>query len=217
MDASKGARWAPADRWEKMDRYLVRARMGCPDSLGKLLDCCQGALYQVARRQIGPSLTPKIDPADLVQMTYVQAVRRFREFRGERGPQFLAWLMEILARQAADSRRRYLFSQKRSIEREVAWDERRYRALADRRAEERREAARRAEHLACVTRGLARLSREYRIVVELRARPLSWAKVGAELDRSAGAARLLFVRAVRSLRRELDPRPSLQPGRVVLP
>lgn len=216
MDASKGARSAPVERWEKLDWYLVRARAGCRDSLGQLLDCCQGALYQVARRQIGPPLTPKIDPADLVQMTYVQAIRRFREFRGRRGAQFLAWLMEILARQAADSRRRYLYSQKRSIEREVIWDERRYDSLVGV-AEERGEAARRDEYAARVARGLARLPREYRVVVELRARPLSWAKVGAELDRSAGAARLLFFRAVRSLRRELDPRPCLQPGRVVLP
>ncbi len=57
---------------------LARAgRSGSDSALGKLLEAYRGYLTLLARLQIGRRLQGKVDAADLVQETFLQAYRGF--------------------------------------------------------------------------------------------------------------------------------------------
>src|SRR5262249_1722401 len=57
--------------------------------------------------EIGRRLQRKLDPADLVQETFLEAHRHFPVFRGTTEPEFAAWLREILAGVLANTIRHY--------------------------------------------------------------------------------------------------------------
>src|SRR6185369_14632067 len=69
-------------------------------------------------------LQGKIDAADLVQETFLEAHRNVPRFRGEGEGQLIAWLRQILATKLAELFRHYLGTQGRDVrlEREIAAD-----------------------------------------------------------------------------------------------
>src|SRR5262245_12367401 len=104
------------------EQLLARARAADGPALGQLLERYRGYLCLLARVQIGRRLQQKVDPADLVQDTFLEAHRNWGRFRGTTEGELLAWLRRILAAQTADLLRRYLGSRCRDVrlERELA-------------------------------------------------------------------------------------------------
>jgi RNA polymerase sigma-70 factor (ECF subfamily) len=64
----------------------------------------------VARSELRTPLQAKVDAADLVQETFIEATRDFAAFRGQTEPQLLAWLRGILRHNLTDVTRRFEMS-----------------------------------------------------------------------------------------------------------
>src|SRR5437667_1572024 len=103
------------------EQLLGLARAGSGPALGQLLELYRSYLAILARLQIGRRLQGKIDAADLVQDTFLQAHRDFGQFRGRTEEELIGWLRQILAHSLAMCVRRY-GAQRRDVrlERELA-------------------------------------------------------------------------------------------------
>jgi RNA polymerase sigma-70 factor (ECF subfamily) len=188
---------------------LLAARSGSNEALGLALDQCRPYLLQLARQSLGASLRSKGEASDLVQETYLEAQRRFPHFEGASGTQLRAWLRCLLLHQAAKLGRRYRRTQKRQLSREVplngdgtsgagsgqvaaAVPTPSVQVMADEQTRRLQEA-------------IGRLPDDYRQVIALRYQEgLSFDEVGLRLNRSANAARMLWVRAVDRLKLEMQ-------------
>src|SRR3954463_2907228 len=94
---------------------ICQARGGTAEALGVLLERYGNYLHLLARVQVGRRLQGKIDPADLVQETFLEAHRHFPGFRGQSEPEVAAWLRQIMAGVLANMLRRYLGTQGRDV------------------------------------------------------------------------------------------------------
>src|SRR5271157_1983923 len=100
---------------------LARARGSDPRQMDMLFAQCRNFLGIVARAQVESWLRAKVDASDLVQQTMMEAYRDFHKFRGTTEAEWLAWLRQILAHNAANFVRCYRGTAKRQAQREVAF------------------------------------------------------------------------------------------------
>jgi RNA polymerase sigma-70 factor (ECF subfamily) len=190
---------------------LIRLAHGSGEALGRLLAAYGNYLWLLARVQVGRRLQGKVDPADLVQETFLEAHRHWPGFRGQSEPELAAWLRQILAGVLANQLRRYLGTQGRDVrlERELAGDVDRSsqaldRGFADPGPTPSKVAAGR-ERAVLLADALGRLPPDYRDVIILRhleERP--FAEVAERMGRSVDAVQKLWVRALAQLRTGLD-------------
>jgi RNA polymerase sigma-70 factor (ECF subfamily) len=75
------------------------------DPSGSILERFRAYLHLLARLQLDPRLQRKLDPADLVQQTLLQALGALDRFRGRTEAELAAWLRQILARNLANADR----------------------------------------------------------------------------------------------------------------
>jgi RNA polymerase sigma-70 factor (ECF subfamily) len=149
-----------------------------------------------------------------VQETFLDACRDFGQFRGTSEAEWVAWLRQVLICNLARVVQTQVVAQKRSTRREVSLE--RHLETLDR-SSGRVEAAlvgrhsspsgpaQRRERAALVADHLARLAPDHREVIVLRnLEGLPFAEVGRRMSRSAGAVRVLWVRAVDELRQLLE-------------
>jgi len=181
-------------------QWIREARAGSSEALGHLIAACYPYLMAIASRELSASLRSKLDPADLVQDTALDAHRNFGQFQGERFGQLLAWLRRIILNNAATARRSYAQTAKRQLDRERSQGQ----ISADRLVgtlpppHERLEFF---EEQVELERCLVALPPDMRMVILLRHRDhLSFPQVGAEMGRTSEAARKLLARAIRRLR-----------------
>src|SRR6516164_8792821 len=104
------------------EQLLQRARAGGASALGQLLENYRRYLALLARLQIDRWLQSKVDAADLVQETFLEAHRDFPQFQGATEAEWVGWLWQLLATNLADLVRRYRGSQRRDVrlERQLA-------------------------------------------------------------------------------------------------
>jgi RNA polymerase sigma-70 factor (ECF subfamily) len=180
-------------------------------ALGELLEQYRSYLTLLVRAQIGRGLQSKVDPADLIQDTFLEVHRTFAAFRGSTEGEFVGWLRQILASHLAMLVRRYYGSQRRDIrlERQLALeldessrvlDE----ALAAPHTSPSRQAARR-ELAVLLAQALEGLPPDYREVLILRhLEGLGFAEVARRMGRSTDSVQKLWSRALPRLRRSLE-------------
>jgi RNA polymerase sigma-70 factor (ECF subfamily) len=191
--------------------WVKEARGGSNAALGRVMQLCHRYLLLVANRELEPELWAKEGASDLVQETFLEAQKNFTKFEGTTRAEVLAWLRRILLNKASHFRRKYAGTDKRQIARELSLDEsggpcgsRLSPALQTPSPSGR--AVANEESLA-LDRALERLPPDYREAIMLRhEQSLSWAEVGQIMERSAEAARKLWVRAIICLRQELKRR-----------
>jgi RNA polymerase sigma-70 factor (ECF subfamily) len=192
------------------ENLLAQARTGEPPALGKLLELYRGYLTLLARLQIGRRLQGKVDPADVVQDTFLKVNQAWGRFRGTTEAELLSWLRRILAATLADVMRRYLGSQRRDVrlERELAAELERSSqdldaSLLARQDSPRKEAERREEGV-LLADALAQLPEDYREVLILRhLEGLTFPAVAQRMGRTLDAVKKLWTRALDRLRRAL--------------
>jgi RNA polymerase sigma-70 factor, ECF subfamily len=196
------------------EQLLAEARGGCGESLGRALELSRTYLTLLARTQIDLHLQGRVDASDVVQETFLDAYRDFDHFRGSSPGEWAAWLRKILLYNLARVVQRQVVAQKRSARREVSLDQ--HVAVMDRssgrieaaligRSSSPSNQAQRSECAARVADQLARLSSDYREVLVLRnLEGLPFPEVARRMGRSAGAVRILWVRAVDQLRQLLQ-------------
>jgi RNA polymerase sigma-70 factor (ECF subfamily) len=193
---------------------ISRARRGDESALGHLLELARNYLKLLARLQIDRQLQGKADASDLVQETFMEALRDFPGFRGVSEAEWLAWLRRILASNLSNLVRHYRGTRRRDIrlERALAADvDHSSQALegaivARGQTAPWEQAARReqsvvlADHLAC-------LPPDYREVIVLRQlEGYTFPEVAARMDRSVDSVKKLWVRGLTRLRQVLEER-----------
>jgi RNA polymerase sigma-70 factor, ECF subfamily len=189
------------------EHYLRLARSGDDLALGHLLELYRNYLSLLARLHISRRLQSKVDPADLVQETYLKAHRGFGQFRGTTEAELVAWLRQILAWNLANLIRHYLGTQGRDVrlERELADElDRSSHALnlglAARGSSPSHRAARREEAV-LLADALERLPPDYREAIILRhLEALTFPEVARRMGRTVDSVEKLWVRALARLR-----------------
>jgi RNA polymerase sigma-70 factor, ECF subfamily len=180
---------------------LAQARAGDHGALGEVLEAYREYLRLLARARVGQDLRVRLDPSDLVQETLLEAHRDFRQFLGGSEAELAVWLRRILVRNLADQLK-YHQSQKRDVGREQSLEaliEQAHEALAAPLSTPSRQASRR-EQAVVMANALARLPGDYREVIALRhVEGRSFDEIAAQMGRSAGAVRMLWMRALERL------------------
>jgi len=97
------------------------AKAGDNELLGRLLENYRGYLFMLSHRYLSDKLKRRIDPADLVQVTFLEAKRDWEQFRGDTPGECAAWLRNILKNNVATAVARHITTQKRSLSREVSF------------------------------------------------------------------------------------------------
>jgi RNA polymerase sigma-70 factor (ECF subfamily) len=192
----------PDDTSQPITQWMAAARQGSRDALGQLLEWYRRYLLSVAEAELNPDLRAKKGAADLVQDTFLVALKRFRHFRGTTEPQLRAWLRQIVLTKLADAWRA-LQTDKRKAAREVPFAEVPFDELSDGlvapdktpsshvRGDERREAIRRA---------VDQLAEEHRTVIHLVFfEHCPWEEVARRLGRTVEAVQHLRTRAMLKL------------------
>jgi RNA polymerase sigma-70 factor (ECF subfamily) len=196
------------------EQLLAEARDGRAGALGDLLELYRNYLTLLARTQIDMHLQGRASASDVVQETFLDACRDFARFRGSNEAELLAWLRQVLVCNLGRLVQQQVLAQKRSVRREVSLERRladldessaRIEAALVGRQSSPSASAQRRERIALLADQLARLPDDYREVIVLRnLEGLAFDEVARRMGRSAGAVRILWVRAVDRLRQQLE-------------
>jgi len=201
------------------DELLLSARNGTTECRGRLLERYHNYLKLLAATQIDEKLRARCSPSDVVQETFCEAHRDFDQFRGQTEPEFLAWLRQILVNNLSRLVEKHVLAEKRDVRREVSLEEigarlerstaRLEGVLADHDAASPSSDLRRREDAVLLADHLARLPSDYRQVLVLRhLEGLPFKQVAQRMERSHGAVRMLWLRAMEQLRKLMDTRES---------
>lgn len=192
------------------DELLCLARAGDSAALGRLLECYRGYLGLLARVQIGRHLQGKVDAADVVQETFLEAHKDFGQFQGQSEAELVAWLRRILATNLANVVRHYVGTQRRDVrlERQFHADlEQSSRvldgALVAKISSPSQQAARR-ELAVLLADALTQLPEDHREVIILRhLEGLTFPEVAQRMGKTLDVVKKLWPRALARLRRVL--------------
>lgn len=199
----------PASEIDPM-ALLAHARSGQTAALGQLLELYRNYLLLLARLQVGMKLQGKVDAADLVQETFLEAHRDLGQFRGTTEKELIAWLRQILATNLANLIRHYYGTQRRdmNLERELADELNQSSRVLDRgliAAEESpSQQASKREQAVLLADALRQLSDDYREVIVLRhLEGLTFPEVSKRMGRTEDSVKKLWARGLARLRRSL--------------
>ena len=98
---------------------VVASKRGSNEALGSLLLRYRGFLLMLAHRYLSDQLRRRIDPADVVQVTFLEAKRDLGSFRGSSPAEFAGWLRGMLKNNVASALAHHVMTQKRSTKKEV--------------------------------------------------------------------------------------------------
>jgi RNA polymerase sigma-70 factor (ECF subfamily) len=184
------------------EALLLGARLGDEAALGRLLDLYRNYLRLVGRALIGQGLRVRFDASDLVQETFLKAHRDFGQFLGTTEPELTAWLRQILVRTLAN-RAKHHRRQGRDYQRQESLEAMLdrssiaiHRALASPEGSPSSNMVR-SEQAVRLADALEKLPPDYREVFILRnLEHIPFEMIAVRMGRSAGAARVLWKRAM---------------------
>src|SRR5262249_1748403 len=193
---------------------IERCRRGDVQAREQLFESYRPYLHLLAQGQLGRHLRAKCDASDLVQQTLLEAHRDFGAFQGSHEAELLAWLRRILAHNLFNEARRFTARQRdtsRGVSLEVLQNGLEQSSLTLGRCLAAADPtpsslAVLSENAVRLAETLGKLPEDYRTVLVLRVlEGLSAEEVGERLGRSAGAVRMLQMRALTALRTLLTP------------
>jgi len=193
---------------------LSQALAGSREHFGRLLHVYRNYLKLLVMSQLERKLQARVSPSDVVQETFLEANRDFDKFRGTSSNEFCAWLRQILVNNLHRVVEQHVLAKKRDVRREISLE-----ALASslEQSTARLESilpdpgaspsgnAQQFELEITLADKLAELPADYRQVIVLRhIEALPFDEVGRRMKRSAGAARMLWLRAIQTLRANMQ-------------
>ena len=200
----------------RADRLLREAADGRHESLGPLLESYRNYLTLLATSQLDDRLRVKVSASDLVQETMLHAFRDFDQFGGSNERQLLAWLRQILINRLHTFVQQHVLAKKRSMRREVSLEQMGVALgrstnnlqagwfLADSDPSPSARAAQR-ETSVTLANHLSEMPAAYREVIVLRnLRGCSFPEVAEKMQRSNGAVRMLWLRAIAELQQRMN-------------
>jgi RNA polymerase sigma-70 factor (ECF subfamily) len=194
----------------KVPSLISDARRGDNSSIGILLQHYRNYLMVLASTQIEHRLQPRVSPSDVVQETMLRAHKNFGQFRGTTEGELLAWLRQILVNNLAKFVEQHMLAARRDVRREVSIERLgaaleqstlQLAALLPAAGTSPSMVVEQHEEAVLLADRLARLPAAYREVLILRnLQGLSFEEVAQRIDRSVGATRMLWLRAIEKLR-----------------
>lgn len=208
MPSSSSPELRPVISDDNLESLLREACGGSSDARGRVLETCRAYLLLVANEELSPDVRAKGSPSDLVQESFLEAARDFRQFHGRTHDDLVVWLRGILLHNVADFHDRFRRTNKRCVYRETSLNGADSVAI---RLENLKSSdhspsshAQLAEQEQLVRSAIARLPSDYGCVILLRHyEHLEFAIIAARMDRSPEAVRKLWRRAIGRLEREL--------------
>lgn len=163
--------------------------------------------------QLDDRLRGRVSPSDIVQESFFEAHRDFGQFRGHTPGEFVVWLRRIVVNNILRIVEQHVHAEKRDVRREISMEEIgrrleqstvRLETLLAVEGESPSRCAVQREDEVRLADTLAQLPGDYREVIILRhIEGLPFEQVGKRMERSAGAVRMLWLRALRMLREQL--------------
>jgi RNA polymerase sigma-70 factor (ECF subfamily) len=98
-------------------RLLGEIVAGRPDAFDRLFDRHRGHLLGVIKQRISPALQARLDPADVIQETYIDAANQLPDYLARRPMPFRLWLRKTV-QQRLTKLTEYHAAARRSHERE---------------------------------------------------------------------------------------------------
>ncbi len=193
---------------------LNLAKAGDRASREALLARYTGYLNAIARSQFDERLRRRLSATDLVQETLLEAHRDFEKFAGTTTLEFTGWLRKIFVHNLGRQVEMQFMAAKRDIRRERPIDEladsvnQSHLRLSSILKAKGRGPASEVEHqelLVNMSNAIAQLPTEYREVIALRHLDgLSFQEVARRMQRTSGATRMLWLRAIEKLREQME-------------
>jgi RNA polymerase sigma-70 factor (ECF subfamily) len=181
--------------------------------LGRLLTLYTNYLKLLVTTQLDNRLRVRVSPSDIVQETFFEAHRDFEQFRGQSTAEFVAWLRRIVVNNILRVVEQHVQAEKRDVRREVSLEEIgrrleqstvRLETLLVEEADSPSGCAVKHENEVLLADALAQLPDDYRDVIILRhIEGLPFEDVARRMDRSPGAVRMLWLRALKRMREAL--------------
>lgn len=193
--------------FSQFGQWLSQIHAGNREALGQLLEMFRSFLLAEAEQRVVAGGQARLSSSDLVQMTYLEAVRQIDTFQGDSPAELAAWLRTILVQNAYDQMR-YAEAQVRDRRREepLAVDPAGGHDLASLSSLPPVKAIRREEY-AHLDEAIRRLAPDDQFVLLARYRDQwTFAQIGQHLGLTENAARKLWVRAMSRLREALRRR-----------
>lgn len=189
-----------------VNQLLDEARGGTSEPLGQLLQIYRNYLTILASTQLSSRLRQRVSPSDVVQEAMMVAHRDFVKFRGRSEAEFLSWLRQVLLNTIHHTVDAHVRAQRRDLRREVSLEQM-GRSIDESAANLANLVAdkgpspsapvRRQERAAALADQLTKLRPQYRDVIVLRTlQGLTFDEVARRMDRSPGAVRMLWLRAI---------------------
>jgi RNA polymerase sigma-70 factor, ECF subfamily len=200
----------------EVDKLFASARQGSTSCLGRLLTLYSNYLKLLIAAQLDDRLRVRVSPSDIVQETFFEAHRDFHQFRGQSTGEFVAWLRKILVNNLLHVVEQHLLAEKRDVRREISLEQigkrleqstARLESLLAQPGDSPSSHAQRNEQEIMLADALAELPGDYRQVILLRhVEGLPFDEVARRMDRSSGAVRMLWLRALERLRKTFPER-----------
>lgn len=191
---------------EDFVEMLLAAKSGDTETRGRLLQWYSNYLSVLASTQLDQRLRRRVNPSDLVQETMLAAHRDFGGFRGASQPELLGWLRKILINTLHRTVATHVGAGKRDIRREISIDQASARldesactmaATLPSQGESPSAPMRARERSVEFANQLSQLKPDYRDVIVMRVlQGLSFEEIGQRMDRTSGATRMLWLRAL---------------------
>jgi RNA polymerase sigma-70 factor (ECF subfamily) len=200
----------------EIDQLFASARQGSSSCLGRLLTLYSNYLKLLIAAQLDDRLRVRVSPSDIVQETFFEAHRDFHQFRGQSTGEFVAWLRKILVNNLLHVVEQHLMAEKRDVRREISLEQigrrleqstARLESLLAEPGDSPSSHAQRNEQEIMLADALAELPSDYRQVILLRhIECLPFDEVARRMDRTSGAVRMLWLRALERLRKTFPER-----------
>lgn len=195
---------------------LDQALAGNHSEVGKLLCLHTQYLRALAHNQLDRRLRQRVSPSDLVQETLLEAHRDFKNFRGRTTAELVGWLRRILIHNLITISEQNLRAEKRDVRREISLD---HLQIPSERGlgcqglpsdvSSPSAYVRGQEQSSQLDQALQGLSADQRQVVVLRhIEGLPFNEIASRMNRTSGACRMIWLRAVDQLRQVLQESPS---------
>jgi RNA polymerase sigma-70 factor (ECF subfamily) len=181
---------------------IRQAKDGSQEALNTIFNSYGAKLMALIRLRMGPSLRQRVESQDVLQQTMLKAYQHLEQFGGAGETSLMAW-MGAIARNEIRDLAKFMGRQGRDARNEVPLD-----LVSEIAATQLRTAVSRLHLEAQVhelERAIESLGEDHREVILLRRfEELSFPEIGARLDRSPDACRMLYSRAMAALTIELE-------------
>ncbi|MEZ6117530.1 MAG: sigma-70 family RNA polymerase sigma factor [Pirellulaceae bacterium] len=196
-----------ADTQAQLNRLAAGDLSQRNEIFGQLFERHESSLERIIAARMDHRLKKRLDSADVLQETYLEALQRIDHFLTQRPMPFYLWLQRTARQCAIAAYRRHIAAGQRSLEKEQGLPDHSSVMLADRLLDQSKSPSQKLqqrEHVDLVFRAVESLKEEDRDILLMRiVDGLSHAEIACTLQLSHDAVRQRFLRTLTKLQKAL--------------